>query len=138
MIPKEYDDDDDENYVTQETKLIERAPIIQESYRGQDNRALEETRSRWNELLRAGNSVLFTELHQMLGSLDIWEHAKKTQNICNGQKAYLEISHALFGDNIVFFRSESQKKAINIITYGGNKRNFDFDNYVNRHLALHN
>ena len=27
---------------------------------------------------------------------------------------------------------------VNILTYGGNKRNFDFDNYVNRHLALHN
>ena len=74
----------------------------------------------------------------MLGGLDIWEHAKKTQKLCNGRKAYLAISHALFGDNIVFFRSEAQKKAIDILTYGGNKRNFDFDNYVNRHLALHN
>ena len=70
--------------------------------------------------------------------MDIWEHAKKTQELRNGQKAYLSISHALFGDNIVFFRSESQKKAINILTYGGNKRNSDFDDYVNRHLALHN
>ena len=38
----------------------------------------------------------------------------------------------------MFFRSEAQKKAIDILTYGGNKRNFDFDDYVNRHLALHN
>ena len=53
-------------------------------------------------------------------------------------KAYLAISHALFGDNIVFFRSESQKEAINVITYAGNKPNFDFDNYVNHYLALHN
>ena len=37
----------------------------------------------------------------------------------------------------MFFRSESQKKAIDIITYAGNKRNFDFDDYVNHHLALH-
>ena len=74
----------------------------------------------------------------MLGGLDIWEHAKKTQNFRNGRKAYLAISNALFGDNIVFFRSEAQKKAIDNLTYGGNKRNFDFDDYVNRHLALHN
>ena len=74
----------------------------------------------------------------MMGGLDIWEHAKKTQKLRNGRKAYLTISHALFGDNIVFFRSESQKKAIDILTYGGNKRNFDFDDYVNRHLVLHN
>ena len=73
----------------------------------------------------------------MLGGLDIWEHANKTQKLHNGRKAYLAISHALFGDNIVFFRSEAQKKAIDILTYGGNKRNFDFDDYVNRHLALH-
>ena len=38
----------------------------------------------------------------------------------------------------MFFRSEAQKKSIGILTYGGNKRNFYFDNYVNRHLALHN
>ena len=100
--------------------------------------ALEDTRSRWTELFCAGNSVLFTELHQMLGGLDIWEHAKKTQKLLNGRKAYLAILHALFGDNIVFFRSEAQKKAINILTYGENKRSFDFDDYVNCHLALHN
>ena len=72
----------------------------------------------------------------MLGGLDIWEHTKKTQKLRNGRKSYLAISHALFGDNIVFFKSESQKKAIEIISYAGNKRNFDFDNYINRHLAL--
>ena len=38
----------------------------------------------------------------------------------------------------MFFRSEAHKKAINIITYGGYKRNFDFDDYVNRHIVLHN
>ena len=38
----------------------------------------------------------------------------------------------------MFFRSEAQKKAIDIITYAGKKRNFDFDDYMNSHLALHN
>ena len=38
----------------------------------------------------------------------------------------------------MFFRSEAQKKAIDILTYGGNKRNFYFEEYVNRHLSLHN
>ena len=81
---------------------------------------------------------MFTELHQIPGGLDIWEYAKKTQKRRNGQKAYLAISHALFRDNIVFFRSEAQKKAIDIITYAGNKRSFDFHNYANLHLAIHN
>ena len=52
----------------------------------------------------------------MLGGLDIWEHAKKDQKLRNVRKDYLAISHALFGDNIVFFGSEPQKKAICIIT----------------------
>ena len=60
------------------------------------------------------------------------------QHLCNGRKAYLAISHSLFGDNILFFRSESQKKAIDVLTYGGNKCSFDFDDCVNHHLALHN
>ena len=74
----------------------------------------------------------------MLVNLDIWEHAKNTQKLCNGRKAYLAILHALFGDNIVFFRSEAHKKAIDVLTNDGEKRNFDFDNYVNHHLALYN
>ena len=40
LFPKENDDDKVENYVTQDAELIERAPIIQESYRGQDKTAL--------------------------------------------------------------------------------------------------
>ena len=72
LFPKEDDNDEVEKYVARDADLIERAPIILEAYRRQDNRALEETRSRWTELFCAGNSVLFTELHQMLVSLDIW------------------------------------------------------------------
>ena len=71
LFPKEADDDDVFNYVTQDATLIERASIIQESYRGQDNKALEETRSRWTDPFCAGNQVLFTELHYILGGLDI-------------------------------------------------------------------
>ena len=107
ISPKEDDDDDVEKYVSQDAEIIERAPIIQESYRGQDNKALEETRARCTNLFCAGNQVLLTELHQMLGGLDIWEHSKNTQKLRNGRKAYLKISHALFGDNIVFFRSKA-------------------------------
>ena len=125
LILKEAFDDNVSNYGTQDAELIERASIIQESYHGQDNTTLEDTRACWTDLFCAGNQVLFTELHQMLGGLDIWEYAKKTQKLRNVQKAYLAISHALFGDNIVFFRSEAQKKAIDIITYCGNKGNFD-------------
>ena len=77
FFPKEDYDDDISNYVTQDAEIIERAPIIQESYHGQDNTALEETRARWTDLFCAGNQVLFTELHQMMGGLDIREHAKK-------------------------------------------------------------
>ena len=59
LFPKEDDDDDVENYVIQDAELVERAPIIQESYRGQDNKALEETRARWTDLFFSGNQVLF-------------------------------------------------------------------------------
>ena len=87
LFPKKDDYDEVENYVAQDAELIERAPIIQESYRGQENKSLEETWARWTDLFCAGNQVLFTELHQMMGGLDIWEHAKKTQKICNRRKA---------------------------------------------------
>ena len=76
LFPKEVDDDDVSNYDTKDAELIERAPIIQESYHRQGNKALEETRARWTNLFCAGNQVLFTELHQMMGGLDIWEHAR--------------------------------------------------------------
>ena len=64
-------DDEVKKYVTQDAELILREPIILESYPRPDNRSLEETRSRWTKLFCAGNSVLFTELHKMLGGLDL-------------------------------------------------------------------
>ena len=72
ISPKEDDDEDVEKHVTQEAEVIERAPIVQESYRGQDNKALKETRALWTDLFCAVNQVLFTEPHQMMGGLDIW------------------------------------------------------------------
>ena len=63
LFNKEDEDDEVENYVTQDAELIDRVPIIQESYRGQDNKSLEETRACWDNLFYAGNRVMFTELH---------------------------------------------------------------------------
>ena len=50
----------------------------------------------------------------------------------------MAISNAHFGDNIVFFRSEANRKDIQGIRYDGKKRDFDFDDYVMRHVTLHN
>ena len=60
LFSKEADEEDVSNYVTQDAELIERASIIQESYHGQDNKALEETRACWTNLFFAANQVLFT------------------------------------------------------------------------------
>ena len=67
----------------------------------------------------------------------MWEHAKKTQRLKNGHKAYRAISLALFGDNIVFFRSKRQKKQITALTYKDESFNFSWADYVNHHLTLY-
>ena len=137
IFPKVAAEDNPSNYITCDSEFIARASIIQERYRGQTNKALEATRSMWTEVFKEGNLILFAELQQMLGGLGIWEHAKKTQRLRDGRRAYLVISNALFGDNIVFFRSEANHRDIQNITYDRNKRNFDFDDYVMRHVTLH-
>ena len=55
LFPKEAADDDVSNYVTQDAEIIKRESIIQESYRGQDNTTLEETRACWIDLFCADN-----------------------------------------------------------------------------------
>ena len=87
---------------------------------------------------KAANPILWEQLFQMMGKTTVWEHAKNTQRLKNGRKAYRTILFALFGDKIVFFRSERQKKEITPLTYKGKYRNFSWADYVNRHITLHN
>ena len=53
---------------------------------------------------------MWEQLFQILGKMIVWDHAKNTQRPNNGRKAYREIPLALFGDTIVLFWSERQKK----------------------------
>ena len=59
ISPKVAAKDDSSNYITRDSKLIERASIIQERYHGQTNKALEMTRSWWTEVFKEGNLILF-------------------------------------------------------------------------------
>ena len=74
----------------------------------------------------------------MLGETYVWEHAKGTQRLCNGRKAYRIILMSLFGYKIVFLLSERQKKQIASLKYRGESRNFTWSDFVNFHLAWHN
>ena len=45
---------------------------------------------------------------------------------------------SLFGENIIFSQSERLKKKIAYLKYRGEYRNFNWSDFVSRHLALHN
>ena len=94
-------------------------------------------RSAWTYEFKAANTILWEQLFQMLGKTTVWEHAKKTQRLKNGRKAYRAILLSLFGVNIVLFLSQRQKKEITALTYKGEYRNFSWAGYFNRHLTLH-
>ena len=126
LFPKVAAEDDWSNYITRDSELVERALVVQERFRGQTNTDLEVTCLWWTEVFQEGKLILFAKLQQMLGGLGICNNAKKTQRLRDGRRAYLVISNALFGDNIVFFRSEANRKDIQNITYNGKKRNFGY------------
>ena len=57
--------------------------------------------STWTDYFKAVNPILWEQLFHMMENMAVWEHAKKTQRLNNGRKAYRVISLALFGDNTV-------------------------------------
>ena len=61
----------------------------------------------------------------MLSTLAVWENAKKTQKTKDSRKAYLGIYNTLFGNNVIFYRSDANLRQISALTYDGKHRNFD-------------
>ena len=110
LLPKEAADDDDSNYVTQDTELIERASIIQESYRGQDNTALEETLARWTDLFCAGNRVLFTELHQMLAAWTSGTMPRRHRSFVMGGRPTFKFNMTSLGITLCYSGLKTRRK----------------------------
>ena len=122
LIPTVSGDDPSDEYIALDRELVLRYPIIKETrhgHHGQTIYTLEETRSAWTDEFKSSNPILWEQLFQILVKMTVWEHPKKTQTLKNGRKAYRTILLALFGDNIVFFRSERHKKEIIALTYKG-------------------
>ena len=141
LIPKVCGDDPPDEYITLYCELVLRSPTIKETHHGQHGQkinTLKEMRSSRMDEFKAANPILWEQLFQMMGKTTVWEHAKNTQRLKNGRKAYRTILFALFGDKIVFFRSERQKKDITALTYKGGSWNFSWVDYVNCHLNFHN
>ena len=110
--------------MTLDRKIIERAPINEKDRIGQATNDLEEYRQAWTNTFKAADPILWEQLFRIMGATDVWEHAKVTQILSNGCKAYHNISMSLFGENIVFFRSKHQKNHIAALKYQGGSRNF--------------
>ena len=136
--PPRVEDDPASGYLTRDEELIARAPIILDLYRGQTPSAVCARKDYWTPLFAEGNPVLYTELYQILGKLTVWENAKGATRAKDGRKAFMKIYNALFGANVIFHRHEANNQAIASLTYDGHRRNFTFDDYVNRHLVCHN
>ena len=64
-------------------------------------------KSKWTTLFVTGTVVIYTELHQMLGTLLVWENVEGATRAKDGRKAFLKIYNALFGANDIFHRKDA-------------------------------
>ena len=110
LIPNPDSDDSASDYKTFDRDLIERAPIIQKYRTRKATTILKEDCQSWTDTFKDANNIVWEQLFQMLGVLYVWDHSKENQILRNDGKANRKISMSLFGENIVFFWSERQKK----------------------------
>jgi hypothetical protein len=71
LWPPEDGNDPESNYFSKDDKLITRAPIIMEVYRGQTLALVPANKCMWTPLFAEGNAVLYNKLYQILGTLKV-------------------------------------------------------------------
>ena len=119
LILKSDYEDPATDYVTFNRELIDRSPIVKKNRIVQATNVLEEYRQAWTDTFKDAKHIVWEQLFRMLGATYVWEHTKVTQRLWNGRKAYRNISISLFGENIIFFRSERQKNQISVLKHQG-------------------
>ncbi len=124
-----------------DNKLCRRAPILRTDLtHSQLSLSLEtlESDGPFEPSFLANMVRVYNVIHACWGKLSWWSHVKKFGKTKNGQQVY-RILHTLLlgGQRVVSTRSAIVTKLLSF-RYEGDRKNFNFDKYVNLHIEQHN
>jgi hypothetical protein len=128
-------------YVSIDDELCRRAPIllIDLSYT-KLSQSLEtlESDGPFEPSFLADMVTVYNVLHACWGKLSWWSHVKKFSKTKNGQQVYRTLHTLLLGGQRVVSTGNNIVTRLQSFRYEGDRKNFDFDKYVNLHVEQHN
>jgi hypothetical protein len=82
--------------------------------------------------------TIYKVLHACWGKSSWWSHVKKFSKTKNGQQVYQTLHTLLLGGQCVVSTGSTIVTKLQSFRYEGDRKNFNFDEYVNLHVEQHN
>ncbi len=129
------------SYVLIDNKLCHRAPILRTDLTHLQLSASRETLETDGPFLPsflANMATVYNILHSCWGKSSWWHHVKKFSKTKNGQQVYRTLHTLLLGGQRVVSTGNAICTKLQSFRYEGDRKNFNFDKYVNLHVEQHN
>jgi hypothetical protein len=81
--------------------------------------------------------MVYNLLHACWGKTSWWSHVKKFSETKNGQQVYRTLHTLLLGRQQVVSTGSAIVTKLQSFRYEGDRKNFNFDKYVNLHIEQH-
>ncbi len=128
-------------YVSIDDKLYRRAPILHTDLsHTQLSTSLEtlESDGPFEPSFLANMVMIYNVLHACWGKPSWWSHVKKFSKTKNGQHVYRTLHTILLGGQRVVSTGSAIVTKLQSFRYEGDRKNFNFDKYMNLHIEQHN
>ena len=132
-------DDPAADYASIDEEMKARAPIVLDEHVGtRTAKELEDApMAHLHPAFKADAITAYGKLRAIFGDTAAWIYAKSIKNKM-GRKVFIAIFEHYLGDHHITFVISEVHSTLRAAHYGGEKRNFKFENYVNLHRAAHN
>ncbi len=128
-------------YVSIDNELCRRAPILRTDLsHTQLSASLETLKSDrpFEPSFLADMVTVYNVLHACWGKLSWWSHVKKISKTKNGGHVYRTLHTILLGGQRVVSTGSAIVSKLQSFRYEEDRKNFNFDKYVNLHVEQHN
>jgi hypothetical protein len=128
-------------YVSIDDELCRRAPILRTDLTHlQLSASLEtlETDVPFEPSFLTDMAMVYNIPHSCWGKLSWWHHVKNFSKTKNGRQVYRTLHTLLLGGQQVVLTRNAICTKLQSFRYEGDRKNFNFDKYVNLHVEQHN
>jgi hypothetical protein len=128
-------------FILIDDELCRRAPILRTDLTHfQLSASLEtlETDGLFEPSFLADMATVYNILHSCWGKSSWWHHVKKISKTKNGCQVYRTLHTLLLGGQQVVLTGNAVCTKLQSFRYEGDRKNFNFDKYVNLHVEQHN